>query len=83
MTERGVLLIDPKALSASSNEHIPAPGARQLRRSLFQKYFAALFVAVVGPLLANGGSEAWFGYHDQRMLLGQRLRAEEIGRAHV
>jgi len=46
------------------------------RRPLFQKYFAALFVAVVVPLLANGASEAWFGYRDQRVTLSQRLRAE-------
>ena len=46
------------------------------RRPLFQKYFAALFVAVVLPLLANGASEAWFGYRDQRVMLNQRLRAE-------
>ena len=46
------------------------------RRPLFQKYLAALFVAVVVPLLANGASEAWFGYRDQRVTLSQRLRAE-------
>jgi adenylate cyclase len=46
------------------------------RRLLFQKYFAALFVAVVVPLLANGASEAWFGYRDQRAVLSERLRAE-------
>ena len=46
------------------------------RRSLFRKYFAALFVAVVVPLLANGASEAWFGYRDQRDTLTQRLHAE-------
>ena len=46
------------------------------RRPLFQKYFIALFVAVVVPLLANGASEAWFGYRDQRVMLTQRLRAE-------
>ena len=46
------------------------------RRPLFQKYFAALFVAVVVPLLANGASEAWFGYRDQRAFLAQRLHAE-------
>src|SRR5437763_1724648 len=53
-----------------------APAAARPRRPLFQKYFLALFVAVVVPLLANGASEAWFGYHDQRLLLNQRLRAE-------
>jgi adenylate cyclase len=46
------------------------------RRPLFRKYFAALFVAVVVPLLANGVSEAWFGYRDQRAFLTQRLHAE-------
>ena len=49
---------------------------RRPRRPLFQKYFIALFIAVVVPLLANGASEAWFGYRDQRVVLGQRLRAE-------
>ena len=50
--------------------------AARPRRPLFQKYFAALFVAVVVPLLANGASEAWFGYRDQRVMLSQRLHAE-------
>jgi adenylate cyclase len=45
-------------------------------RLLFQKYLTALFVAVVVPLLANGASEAWFGYRDQREVLSQRLHAE-------
>ena len=37
------------------------------RRSLFLKYFMALFVAVVVPLIAwRRGSEVWFGYRDQR-----------------
>ena len=46
------------------------------RRPLFYKYFVALFVAVVVPLLANGVSEAWFGYRDQGAFLTQRLHAE-------
>src|SRR5215472_8179366 len=46
------------------------------RRPLFQKYFIVLFAAVVVPLLANGASEAWFGYRDQKVMLSQRLRAE-------
>jgi adenylate cyclase len=50
--------------------------ASRPRRPLFQKYFAALFVAVVVPLLVNGASEAWFGYRDQRAFLTQRLHAE-------
>jgi adenylate cyclase len=49
--------------------------ARRPRRPLFQKYFLVLFAAVV-PLLANGASEAWFGYRDQKAVLSQRLRAE-------
>jgi adenylate cyclase len=46
------------------------------RRSLFTKYFGALFAAVVAPLLIAGGSEAWFGYHDQRARLNDLLDAE-------
>jgi class 3 adenylate cyclase len=46
------------------------------RRSLFAKYFGALFAAVVAPLLIAGGSEAWFGYHDQRARLNDLLDAE-------
>src|SRR5437868_11281033 len=53
-----------------------APAANRPRRPLFQKYLAALFIAVVVPLLANGASEAWFGYRDQRQTLSQRLHAE-------
>ncbi len=55
------------------------PDARVMsrpRRPLFQKYFIALFAAVVVPLLANGASEAWFGYRDQSLVLSQRLHAE-------
>ncbi|MBV9816130.1 MAG: HAMP domain-containing protein [Alphaproteobacteria bacterium] len=48
----------------------------RLRRPLLQKYFLALFIAVVVPLLANGASEVWFGYRDQRHTLSQRLQAE-------
>jgi class 3 adenylate cyclase len=46
------------------------------RWSLFEKYFAALFAAVVLSLLANGITEAWFGYRDQAMLLEQMLAVE-------
>jgi len=46
------------------------------RRSLFRKYFIALFAAVVVPLLVNGASEAWFGYRDQRAQLDGLLGAE-------
>src|SRR5260370_42401652 len=51
-------------------------GVARPRRLLFQRYLTALFVAVVVPLLANGASEAWFGYRDQREVLSQRLLAE-------
>src|SRR5215467_14823727 len=54
----------------------PVPSGQRPWRPLFQKYFAALFVAVVVPLLANGASEAWFGHRDQRAFLTQRLHAE-------
>jgi class 3 adenylate cyclase len=49
------------------------------RRSLFRKYFLVLFAAVVVPLLVSGGSEAWFGYRDQRATLAQLLAAEARG----
>jgi len=45
-------------------------------RGLFQKYFLVLFLAVVVPLAANGISEAWFGYRDQRARLDQLLGVE-------
>ena len=48
-------------------------------RSLVRKYFLVLFLAVVVPLAANGLSEAYFGYKDQRArleaLLGVEARA--------
>src|SRR5689334_4433010 len=47
-----------------------------LRRSIFRKYFVALFAAVVVPLLVNGLSEAWFGYEDQKAMLDARLVVE-------
>ena len=62
---------DPAGASAT-----PRP-----RRPLFQKYFLVLFAAVVVPLLANGASEAWFGYRDQQASLGQRLRVEAVSAA--
>lgn len=49
---------------------------RRRFRSLFQKYFIVLFLAVVIPLAANGISEAWFGYRDQRARLDQLLGVE-------
>jgi class 3 adenylate cyclase len=48
----------------------------QWRRSLFQKYFFVLFIAVGVPLIATGVSDAWFGYRDQRALLNALLRSE-------
>jgi len=53
-----------------------APRPVAPRRSLFTKYFCALFAAVVAPLLIAGGSEAWFGFHDQRARLNDLLDAE-------
>jgi adenylate cyclase len=46
------------------------------RSSLFRKYFLALFAAVAVPLVIAGGSEAWFGYSDQRARLNDLLDAE-------
>jgi class 3 adenylate cyclase len=53
----------------------------QWRRSLFQKYFVVLFIVVVVPLLANGISDAWFGYRDQRAMLNALLRTEAASAA--
>jgi class 3 adenylate cyclase len=49
---------------------------RRGRSSLFRKYFLALFAAVAVPVLIAGGSEAWFGYRDQRARLNELLDAE-------
>ena len=46
------------------------------RSSLFRKYFLTIFAAVIAPLLVAGGSEAWFGYRDQRARLSELLDAE-------
>lgn len=51
-------------------------GLRLRFRGLFRKYFLVLFLAVVIPLAANGISEAWFGYRDQRARLDQLLGVE-------
>jgi len=63
-------------MSAAELRSAPRP-----RRPLFYKYFLALFVAVVVPLIANGASEAWFGYRDQRAMLSARLHAEAVSAA--
>jgi adenylate cyclase len=54
----------------------PPAGVERPRRPLFQKYFLALFVAVVVPLLASGAIEAWFGYRDGQTNISERLRTE-------
>lgn len=51
------------------------------RLSLFKKYFLAFFIAVTVPLLANGASEAWFGYRDQRATIAARLNIEALAAA--
>jgi len=53
----------------------------QLRRSLFRKYFTALFATVVVLLVANGIGDAWFGYRDQRAMLDAVLRSEAASAA--
>src|ERR1044071_8544286 len=45
------------------------------------KYLTALFIAVVVPLLANAGIQAWFGYREQRTSISQRLHAEAVSSA--
>ena len=52
-----------------------------LRRSLFRKYFVALFAPVVVLLIANGIGDAWFGYRDQRVMLNAVLRSETAAAA--
>ena len=51
-------------------------GQRLRFRGLFRKYFLVLFLAVVVPLAANGVSEAWLGYRDQRVRIDQLLGVE-------
>ena len=53
----------------------------QWRRSVFQKYFLVLLIAVGVPLLTTGVSDAWFGYRDQRALLNALLRIEAASAA--
>src|SRR5262245_49268827 len=50
--------------------------AKAPRRPLLVKYFMALSAMVIVPLLANGASEAWLGFHDRRTLLEARLQVE-------
>ena len=56
--------------------NLAANSADAPRRSLFKKYFLALFTAVVVPLLIASASDAWFDYHDQRARLNELLAAE-------
>ena len=51
-------------------------GAGRRGRSLFWKYFATIFAAVVAPLLIAGSTEAWLGYRDERARLNDILNAE-------
>jgi class 3 adenylate cyclase len=52
-----------------------------MRRSLFRKYFLVLFAAVVLPIAANGISNTWFSYVDQRAILSALLRSEATSAA--
>lgn len=54
---------------------------RVMRRSLFQKYFATLLLVAIISLLANGITDAWFGYRDQRNTLNALLRVEAAAAA--
>ena len=74
--------MNPRGQAAAPATPAAAPAdAARVRRPLFRKYFIALFAAVVIPLLANGASEAWFGYRDHRALIDQRLRLEAAAAA--
>ena len=50
--------------------------ATPVKRTLFRKYFTALFVTVLVPLFAAAAIEAWFGYRDQRARLDELLNVE-------
>jgi adenylate cyclase len=54
----------------------PPPGPSRPRWPLFWKYFIVLFGAVVVTLLANGISEALFGYRDLTKSLSRGLSAQ-------
>jgi class 3 adenylate cyclase len=56
-------------------------GERLRFRGLFQKYLVVLFSAVVIPLAAQGASEAWFGYRDQRATVDQLLSLQATSAA--
>ena len=73
--------MSPRDAAPATMAQAPSAGDVRVRRPLFRKYFIALFAAVVIPLLANGASEAWFGYRDHRALLDQRLRLEAAAAA--
>lgn len=51
------------------------------RLGLFHKYFAVMFLAVMLPLLANGATEAWLGYRDQRVMIDAGLRLQALAAA--
>jgi class 3 adenylate cyclase len=65
-----------RALETAHHKHAIAWPAVPHRRSLFKRYFATLFVAVVVPLILAAASETWFGYRDQRIHLNDLLQAE-------
>lgn len=46
------------------------------RRSLFDKYFITLFVAVVLPLTLGAATETWFAFRDNRVYLNELLQVE-------
>ena len=59
-----------------SSARTSTPKARSRWRSLFVKYFVALLIAVVIPLLLGAATEVWFGYRSQRAALDRLLEAE-------
>jgi adenylate cyclase len=52
-----------------------------MRRSLFKKYFIALFIGSTLPLLVSGAMDAWFAYRDQRAMLDLLLQADAASAA--
>ena len=76
MPRREIAVPINQADGANGTGHPAGKSVVASHNSLFRKYFLALYIAVLVPLLANGISEAWLGYRDQRTTVEDRLRAE-------
>jgi len=63
--------------SSRSEREAPPEGSR----SLFKRYFLALFLVMLVPLVSKGASDVWFGYRDQRALIEALLQRESLAAA--